>query len=268
MPGINILKPYSLRIENKYYPVEFEKYGNIAELDNNIKQNITNEINSILIDAWGVFPADFIKKHILHENRLIIARINNQCIGFCAMSYKKIFDKKVHYIEFLVIKRDFQKSGIGSHLFYLILINDILKNLLVILLKPLEVMFITPNIRVLSRMAKFASFTYPNPYLANSEGRIIEADDLTWRMANKLIQHSDNPNRKINREGLVLENSYFNMPWLIYNNDNAPWHKNQKINKFAKRYLGYGNNEDKEFIVRAHINLFSLLRYLYHLIHK
>ena len=41
----------------------------------------------------GVFPADFIKKHILHENRLIIARINNQCIGFCAMSYKKIFDK-------------------------------------------------------------------------------------------------------------------------------------------------------------------------------
>ncbi|MEK7635972.1 MAG: hypothetical protein AAB405_02680, partial [Patescibacteria group bacterium] len=182
------------------------------------------------------------------------------------MSYKKIFNKKVHYIEFLVIKKDFQKSGLGSHLFYLILIDDILKNLLLILFKPLEIMFITPNIRVLSRMAKFSSFIYPNPYLANSEGKIIEADDLTLKMANKLIQNSDNPNRKINREGLVLENSYFNMPWLIYNNDNAPWHSNERINKFVKRYLGYHNGDDKEFIVRAHINLFSLLRYLYKII--
>ena len=86
MIGVNILKPYSLKIGSEFYPVEFEKYENVANLGNDIKQNIAREINSILVDAWGAFPDDFIKKHILHENRLIIASVNNQYIGFCVMS--------------------------------------------------------------------------------------------------------------------------------------------------------------------------------------
>ena len=160
-----MLKQFKIRLDDKAYNIHFEKYENILELDKNEKETIAKEINSILIDAWGIFPSNFIKKHILHENRIIIAKHRDEYIGFCAMSYKKILEIDVHYIEFLVIKKDFQKSGLGSHLFYLILLDDILRNLLMILFKPLEIMFITPNIRVLSRMAKFSSFTYPNPYL-------------------------------------------------------------------------------------------------------
>jgi len=44
--------------------VKFDKYESIKDLSNDIKHNIANEINSILIDAWGIFPKDFIKKHL------------------------------------------------------------------------------------------------------------------------------------------------------------------------------------------------------------
>ena len=40
MIGINVLKPYSLKVGDKFYPVKFEKYKNVSELDNNIRQKI------------------------------------------------------------------------------------------------------------------------------------------------------------------------------------------------------------------------------------
>ena len=122
--------------------------------------------------------------------------------------------------------------------------------------------FITPNIRVLSRMAKFASFAYPNPHTADTNGQILPADDKTWKIATTILKKSDNPYRVLEREGLVLIDSYAKTPWLIYNNDNAPWHAENSINVFTRRYLGYHSGQDREFMVRAHINLVSVIKYL------
>lgn len=124
-------------------------------------------------------------------------------------------------------------------------------------------MFITPNIRALVRMAKFASFIYPNPYSARDDGSIPPADEITWLTAQELISGSDKPNRPLDREGLVLRGSYIDTPWLIYGPDNAPWVDDPKVISFVKRYMGYHNREDKELVVRAHITLISLIKYLF-----
>lgn len=248
------------------HSIEFEKYNynNVLSPNINRKQILSEEMDSILKDCWGLFPSDFIEKHIFDEKcRIIIAKHSNEFIGFCVLSLRNISEVNVHYVEFLAIKRNFQNFGLGPYLFYLIIYEDIKRNFLKLLFEPIEIMFITPNTRALMRMAKFASFIYPNPYLADNNGTIPQADDLTWKMAQGLIDSSDKPDRKLYREGLVLEGSYAETPWLIYGPENAPWVKNPKIIGFVKKYMGYHNKEDKELIVRAQITLGSVFKYLF-----
>ena len=241
----------------------FEKYPDLQKINDETKYKLKNEINDLLTKSWGTFPSDFIDGHIFGTKKILIARVKERCVGFCVTSIKIILGIKINYIELLVVDTHFQKSKIGSQLFFRSIKEEILKNILHLLLgKSLEIVFITPNIRTLAHMARFASFIYPNPYLADEKGSIGLADDETWIIANELIKNSDNPGRKLERNGLVLHQSYVNTPWLIYNNDNAPWHGKEKINTFAKRYLGYHTGEDREFVVRAHINFLSFIRYI------
>ncbi len=243
--------------------VYLEKYKNIKKNEVVAFENLKNEVKSLLNNCWGIFPDDFIEKHILSADNLIIARVENECVGLCAMSLYNLLNLKIHYIEFLLVNKSFQRSGLGLFLSFRMMRDEIVKNILSIFLgKPLEVFFITPNIRVLSSTAKIASFIYPNPYLSDHFGRIPMADDETWNIARELLKRSDNPNRELLREGLVLKSSYASMPWLIYNNDSAPWDKNEKINVFARNYLNYHKGEDREFMVRAHINLLSIIKYI------
>jgi len=248
-------------ISNK---IKFKKYTDLAKLKNDDAVVLIRALQSILKDAWGEFPQNFIGDHILkNAHTLIMAMLGDEYIGFCALSHKNILNKNIRYIEFLVIKNKYQNSRLGSKLLYLILRKPLIKSFFNIPPSSLEIMFITPNIRVLAGMSKFCSFIYPNPYSVDANGKIQSADDITFEMARELIRVSDNPKRIINREGLVLEGSYRNTPWLIYKDKNIPWHSNDKINKFAMRYLGYGSGADKEFIVRTKIAISSLIKYLF-----
>ena len=56
------------------------------------------------------------------------------------------------------------------------------------------------------------------------------------------------------------------MPWLIYDKRYNPWHHNYSVNLFAKRYIGYGSKEDKEFVGGAKIGVRSLARYYFGLL--
>lgn len=244
--------------------IKFEKYTNLSNLESSNVSVLIRALQSILKDAWGEFPQNFIEEHIFkNTHTLILATLNDGYIGFCALSYKNILDKKINYIEFLVVKKKYQNSGLGSKLTYLILRKDLLKSFLKVPPTPLKIMFITPNVRVLASTSKFCSFIYPNPYLSDENGKIFPADETTFEMAKELIKKSDNPRRIIIREGLVLEGSYRNTPWLIYKEENIPWHSNEKINNFAVKYLGYGSGTDKEFIVRAEMTIMSLIKYLF-----
>ena len=241
---------HSFNFNNRELKVALERYSNLKKIDIDRQKTLSQGISVLLINCWGEFPEKFIEEHIFGSNTMIVARIDNECIGLCVLSIKNIFGKEVHYIEFLLINKKYQKCGLGTFLSFMTIRQEILRKSLSILRgKPLEIFFITPNIRVLSSVAKIASFTYPDPYLSDQEGNIGLADDETWAMASEILKNSDAPNRELNRNGLVLSGSYVALPWLIYNNDNAPWHSNDVVNRFARKYLKYGTNEDKEFIV-------------------
>jgi hypothetical protein len=254
----------SLAIKNRKVNFLFERYSKLSGINSKLKSLLVNDVKQVLENSWGIFPDDFVKNHIFNADEMFLARESGVCVGLCVMSIRNVLGLKVHYIEFLLVDRKFQGYGLGNFLSQRMIRSEIIKNLFSILAgEPLEIFFITPNIRVLSNSARHASFIYPNPYLADENGNIPPADEKTWEIALDLLKKSDNPGRKLERNGLVLHDSYADTPWLIYNNDNAPWNNDEKINLFAKNYLGYHSGEDREFMVRMQINFTSIIRYLF-----
>lgn len=239
---------------------EIKKYNRKEGLSN--KKRLTSEIRSILKDSWGEFPDSFVVDHVINSERVLVAHHENEPIAVCSLDVLEIKKKQVYYIEFLAVKKKYQRQKIGSFLIRSMVVHILLRDFFDLLFKPLEVMFITPNIRVLCFASQVAHFIYPNPHLTKEDGTVEEADEETWLMTRELLDKSDRPNRFLEREGNVLHGSYDSMSWLIYDEENIPWHQEEHINNFAKKYLGYGKREDKEFIVRMQLSLRSLLNYV------
>jgi len=237
-----------------------KKYSRKKAIKN--KEELGSQINEILKNSWGEFPKDFVVRHIIDSDRILIKHKKDEPIAVCSLDVIYLQKKKVYYIEFLSVKKEHQDKKVGAKLTRLMMIYAFLKNIHTIFLRPIEIMFISPNIRVLCSAAKVSRFIYPDPYNIQDSGKINEADEETWSMVKELIRTSDNPSRKIEKEGCVLHDSYGEMPWLLYGNENTPWHRDEHINNFAKRYLGYGEKADKEFVVRMQLSLWSILKYV------
>lgn len=232
------------------------------DLTKSENDRISNEVLNLTEKAWGKFPEKFLVEHVMEKSVwIVLAYDKERLIGYCAVSTRNIASRNVFYIEFTVIDPEYQGKRVGPKLTARALRRIILSSIIQLIYPGVEVMFLTPNVRALAKAVSNATFIYPNPYLADSKtGEIEPADNLTWEMAQELINKSDNPNRTIDREGLVLHDSYKETPWLVYKGDSIPWHRNDKVNIFAKRYLGYGNGEDREFIVRMRVDLWSVLK--------
>lgn len=225
------------------------------------KRKISADVSRLTERAWGKFTKDFVVKHAV-ENSLwvVLAYDDTNLIGYSSISAREISARIVYYIEFTIVDPRYQGRKVGPRLTAQALKKIALNNIVQLLYPGIEVMFLTPNIRALAKAAQHASFIYPNPYMAdNVTGKIAPADDTTYAMATELIKKSDNPNRTIDREGLVLHDSYRQTPWLLYKEDTIPWHRNEKLNSFARKYLGYGKGLDREVIVRMKITLWSFL---------
>ena len=237
------------------------KYYHPSSLTAVEREALLNSVQQLTHIAWGKFDRAFLDKHIFSASvQLVIAYDNGSIAGFCATRQVTLLKKKVLYLEFTVVDPGYQGYGLGPWLTFLAVKKLILKNIWRTIFGSIDVMLLTPNIRALVKVAHASSKIYPNPFLANHEdGRIEQADDETWNMAQELIRQSDNPTRRLDREGLVLHDSYYETPDLIYHDENIPWHHNETVNKFAKRYLKYGEGADLEFVVRARITLRSVV---------
>ncbi len=222
---------------------------------------LKNEISLIIENSWGIFPDKFILRNLLDSERVFLLYKGEEAVAVCSLDVYYLLDRKIYYIEFLAVKKNYQSRGFGSRLMNSMIFFILNRNFGQLITSSVEVIFITPNIRTLYKASEISSFIYPNPREFSEDGKTAEADETTWAVVKNLIEKSHKPKRLISREGCVLFGSYEDTPWLIYDKQNLPWSHKEKINNFAKKYLGYGKKKDRELIVRMKVTLGSLMKY-------
>jgi hypothetical protein len=252
------------RVRQNKRKIQFTKFTRIKDLSGEKTAFLTEVVQSVLTDAWGSFPQHFLDRHVFKDaDTIVTARNNGAHVGFSVLSHKTICEKHVHYLELCAVSTRHQNSGLGSKLVYQALFQHLKESFLRYPPAPLHLMLITPNVRIISSLSRFSSSIYPNPRAADVKGEIPPADEATFEMAQRLIKMSDNPNRSVNRDGLVLHGSYDATPWLKHGKDNIPWHCDEQMNSFASRYLNYRNYSGEEFIVSAIIKPVDVLNFLF-----
>lgn len=215
---------------------------------------IVNVLNNLTNISWGNFGNEFIRDHVISSKFLVLAVFNNELIGYAAVDDKVIFNKHYYYFEFLIIHPDYQDIGVGKELIKILFSKIILYNLFRCKLS-LDLITITPSPRIIGMISRKSVSMYPDPkYFLNN--KIKEANQETWGIASYVIKNSYNPNRVLDKVGLVLHNSYDHTPWLIYDPEHIQWDFDDRVNLFCKRYLEYDQRSGKEFLVIAKIRIY------------
>jgi hypothetical protein len=227
----------------------------------------TSEIRVLVKNNWGDFGQSFIRCHVLSSNYVVVLRNSKgELVGLASISKKNLSSRELYYFELTVVDKNYESLKLAYRLNYLlmnrIIVSDIFRGRF-----HWEFMLITPNMKVLGSLANIASFIYPDPYEYDPvKKRIPKADKETWAMTQALIKSSDHPERPLHREGNVLEDSYIDLPSLIYKPNEAPKYLDDIVNNFGEHYLGYSQRAGKELVVRVKFGIGSLLKSLLNLI--
>jgi len=223
---------------------------------------LEKDIDNLAKSSWGKMHASFIRNILINAKTVILAKEQKKLIGISIFSEKYIFNKSIYYGELSLVHPEYQGNRISEKMSQKAISRQLLKNIMRLKFN-IEVLLITPNARVLGMAANYASFMYPNPYdFDNCTKKMPLPDQQTFDIARELIKQSDKPERRIDKEACVLNGSYSDCNWLIYNKYNKPTYRQKIVNDFAEHYLDYNKRKDKEFIVRTRFNVVSLLRFL------
>ncbi|MDP2684721.1 MAG: hypothetical protein Q8P20_06835 [bacterium] len=237
---------------------QIETFYESKELDK-IKTFLLKNIDKIIEQNWGKFSKEFIIHHILKSQIIKILRNEEKIVAFASASYKNILDLPVLYLEFTVVNEKYQGYNLSTKLNGDFIAEEVVRGLISRKFKPLNVVTITRNMRVVGALSRMAKSIYPDPEKFKKYNKLRPADNTTWKIVNEILRESWNPDRKIEREGCVLVGSYKDTPWLI--NPKVQNHYKNSIKEMGKKYLKFHERADREFIVRVSFNLYSVIKY-------
>jgi hypothetical protein len=240
--------------------IDFYYFDNLK--NNKDKESIgmlCDDLHDLTIISWGDFGREFIYNHVILSKFLLVITNGDEIIGYAAVNIKIYNKKKYFYFEFLIIKQSYRRYKLSSDLIKFLMKKIFLKNLLNGHL-CINFITITPSPIIIGMISRRSFIMYPNPkqYI---DGIIEDPSDETWSLAKEVLANSHNPNRKLEKNGLVLNDSYLNNKLLIYNLHNVPWDEDGRVNKFCDHYLQYAKLTGREFLVIARLCLLTFKRY-------
>ena len=140
------------------------KFCTPSKLNGSDRALLLVEIQELIKKAWGHFDEKFLNEHIFCKSeRLVMANKGSELIGFCASKQITLLKKTILYIEFTVVDPTYQGHGIGPKLTYFALRKMIFRNLFKAMFGGINVMFLTPNIRALTKVAQISGEIISNP---------------------------------------------------------------------------------------------------------
>lgn len=259
------LKKYLNRSSNigkENINIYFLKRSEIKKFSEKDLRKLCGELNVLTTDSWGNYGERFIFEHVIKSEFLAIVENKEKFIAYAAVSIKNFNGKHYYYYEFLVVSPEYQGIGVSKELNKLLFKKIFCENLKNFNFS-INFITVTMNPIVVELINNFSVFMYPSfrDFEAGIRNRPVPTK--IWKAASEALQKSYNPNRKLDRVGLVLHNSYKDTPWLIYKKDKVPRAKNEKINEFCEYYLELNKEKGLEFIVVAKINIIKTIKFLF-----
>ncbi len=253
---------FHLYKEKRHHYFDTEIISDLTEAHDTRKTLVKNEVRNFFISNWKDFGDEFLDHSLLDSKWILLVRKNGSLIGIATVHKIKLEGKTFYNFKTDGVAPQYQSIGLLGRMSQLLFSYAYIDNLITQRSFNIEMIFTTPNLRILGFFSKNSTHIYPNPYLYDRDNKSIELpDETTWKYAQAYNKVDFPPNLPLSKEACVVDDNESQWPYICYEKSGIPYYKEQIVNEFGDHYLQYKEGKKRMFIVYAHITLIDVIRY-------
>ncbi len=255
-------RTFHLYKENQHHYFDIEVISDLAEAQSSRKTLVKNEVRDFFISNWKDFGDEFLDHSLLDSKWILLVRKMDRLIGIATVHKIRLEGKTFYNFKTDGVVPQYQSIGLLGRMSQILFSYAYIDNLLRQRSFDIEMIFTTPNLRILGFFSKNSTHIYPNPYRFDQEKKSIELpDETTWKYAKAYNKVDFPPDLPLSKEACVVEDNESEWPYICYEKSGMPYYKEQIVNEFGDHYLRYKEGKKRMFIVYAHITLIDVIRY-------
>ena len=246
------------------YSFDISVIKELNQAKEEFKANIKKEVKDFFINNWEDFGNAFFDHSLFDSRWVILVRCQEELIGVATV-HRKVLEGKVFYdFKTNAINPKYQLIGLLERMNKILFRFAYIDNLWHQRTLWFNVIFATPNLRVLGFFVKHTTTVYPNPYKYDRKKQSLELPDArTWKYVQAYNKIHYPPDLPLSKEACVVEEKFSRWPYVCYEKNGFPYYKEKVINDFGDHYLGFKEGKKRMFIVCAFITPWDVIRYFF-----
>ncbi len=234
----------------------------MAGAQNTMRTLIKKEVKEFFVNNWKDLGDEFLEHSLLDSKWILLVRKKNSLIGIATVHKIKLEDRIFYNFKTDGVTPEYQSIGLLGRMSQILFAYAYRDNLICQRSLSIDMIFTTPNLRIIGLFSKNSTHIYPNPYLYDQEKKSIEfPDETTWRYVKAYNKIDFPPNLPLSKEACVVEDKESEWPYICYEKSGIPYYKEEIVNEFGDHYLQYKKGKKRMFIVYAHITIIDVIRY-------
>lgn len=249
--------------EKLHFDIEIIKQ--LSDAKKEIRDSVKKEVKNFFIVNWKDFGDDFFDYSLFHARWVLLARFEGELIAVSTVHKKRLYKKVFYDFKTEALNPKYHSFGIFGRINQILFTFAYIDNIIHQKSLYFNMIFTTPNLRIIGNFAKNCSHIYPNPYTFDEQNSSIEMpDEKTWKYVQAYNKVEYPPNRSLSKEACVIDNdSGLQWPHICYTTSGFPYHKDKIVNAFGDHYLGYKEGKKKMFIVCSFITPWDVIKYIF-----
>ncbi len=248
--------------QGRHHYFDVEVISDLMKAKEETKVRIKKEVRDFFVTHWKDFGDAFFDHSLFDSRWIVLVRKEDTLVGVATVHKIRLENKVFYNFKTDGVAPKFQSLGLLGRMSQILFAYAYCDNLVSQRSFDIEMIFSTPNLRVLGLFSKNSTHIYPNPYVYDQENKSMALpDEQTWRYAQAYNAIHFPPNLPLSKEACVIEDTESEWPYLCYKQSGIPYYKEEIVNAFGDHYLGYKEGKQRMFIVYAHITLADVIKY-------
>ncbi len=223
---------------------------------------VKEEVRSFFAGNWKDFGDDFLDHSLLDSRWILLVRKKDRLIGIATVHKIRLEGKVFYNFKTDGVAPPYQSIGLLGRMSQILFAYAYRDNVTSQRSFNIDMIFSTPNLRILGFFSKNSTHIYPNPYRYDVKNKSIEPpDETTWKYVQAYNKIDFPPNLPLSKEACVVKNDESEWPYICYEKSGIPYYKEKIVNEFGDHYLQYKEGKKRMFIVCAHITIIDVIRY-------
>jgi len=253
-----------LHAENKDIDFKVEVITQLGRAKKEIQDTVKQEVKMFFIEHWKDFGDDFFNHSLFDASWVLLLRFEGRLMAVSTVHKIRLHNKVFYNFKTEALAPSYHSFGVFERINQILFTFAYIDNIVHQKSLYFNLIFSTPNLRIIGNFAKNSSHIYPDPYKYDERKASMELpDEEVWKYVQAYNKVDYPPNLPLFKEACIVDNSMSEWPYICYDTSGFPYHKDKVVNDFGDHYLGYQEGKRRMVIMCAFISPWDVIRYIW-----